>query len=160
MSWSTSRTVIPRAGSARSRSAELEALVGVEARGRLVEQDEPRARASARATPTSLRCPVESSRGRRPPDLVELADLARPGDVSLVRRRRSANTRRRQEHVSHGRCEADPLGRDVQVLVDGQIVEQLDRLERPRDPPPREVVRTHARHVVAREEHAPDAGRW
>ena len=64
MSWSMRKTVTPcSAGSERRRRAELDALIGVESGGGLVEQHERGCCASARATPTSLRLPSEISVG-------------------------------------------------------------------------------------------------
>ena len=84
------------------------------------------AAARARATPTSLRWPCGSSLGRRSAKSLEAERGERPVDLLLEADRAAAGARGRARNDHHfGR-----LGRDEQVVADGEVLEQLERLAR------------------------------
>ena len=122
MSWSTSSIAVPPSTTARRLAAQLLALGGVQA-GRRARRGRRRAAspASARATPTSLRSPCESSDGQ----LVEPRRPARRAPSAS--RDRGAVARRLPEDLADGRPQRRPLRRDGEVLAHGEVVEQLDR---------------------------------
>ena len=142
MSWSTSSIDCPASTRPRRRLPSSRALARVEARGGLVEADEAR-RGDERAG-----------------DADELALALR----QLVRHRVEEGREAEQlEHLGvrvasvagrpHRLLEEPPHRRsvrgDVQVLAHGEVVEQLDRLPRARQPEPRAPVRGEPRQVGA-----------
>jgi hypothetical protein len=125
MSWSMRKTVTPcSSGRARSRLAQLEALVGVEPGRGLVEQDQPGLAGQRPADADQLALAERDLRRVAVDDIFQAADRDGPVDAGPVRRAV------RQEQVPQRRGDGHVLAGHQQVLVDGEVVEQLDRLER------------------------------
>ena len=128
MSWSTSsNNVTPADGNSRKCSPST--------RGSRQCQDPPLARraaggappASARATPTSLRTPLGSWLGR------SSAYCAMPSRLERIvyRLPRRGRPARPAHQVEHAAPPGLPDVRDVEVLPDGEVLEELKGLERP-----------------------------
>ena len=153
MSWSMRKTVTPcSSGSDRRRLAELEALVGVEPGRGLVEQHQPGLAGQRPADADQLALTERDLRRVAVDDVLQAADGDGPVDAGAVRRPV------RQEQVPERRADGDALAGHEQVLVDGEVVEQLYRLERPGEAEARAPVGAQAADVVAVEHDRPAAG--
>ncbi len=125
----------PRSGSSRRRlPSSAVSSVSRPAAGSSSSSSDGRL-ASARATPTSLRWPCESSRGSR--SRMSVISTASAAQATRL----GAGARERREHLRQRPPQRRPLGRDQQVLLDVHVVEQLDRLEGARHATARELVR-------------------
>ena len=125
MSWSTSSTEVPPSGRRRTTSLSSAVSVGVEPGRRLVEEDElgPGDKRARQGDEVAL--PV-GELGRRP-----VGDRRRGRAARGARRRSASCWVVATEHVGdrrHERSGVEPGGHEV--LTHGQIVEQLERLER------------------------------
>ena len=105
-------------------AAQLTALVGVEARRGLVEQDQPGLAGQRPADAHQLALAQGDLRRVAVDDVLQAADRDGPVDAGPVRRPV------RQEQVAQRRADRHVLAGHKQVLVHGQVVEQLHRLER------------------------------
>ena len=85
------------------------------------------AAASARATPTSLRWPCDRSLGSRSAHALQVQGGEGPVDLLLPV---AAGERPGADEVEQERVPRRPLGGDEQVVADGEVLEQLERLER------------------------------
>ena len=151
MSWSIRKIVMPAFTTSRSRSprARLSALSRPAAGSSMHTSRGPAA--SARATPTSLRWPCESWSGiftARSPSPSTSSAWSAP----LIPRRRG----------THDVGQDVPPGglrrRDLQVVGDGEVVEELEGLPRPGQPRPGTDVRSDLRDLLAVEEHLAGRG--
>ena len=125
MSWSIRNTVTPCCSGHRAQPPpELKALVGVEPGRGLVEQNEPRLARQRPPDADELALPERDLRRVAIGDVLEAAHRDRPVDAGAIRRPV------RKEQVPQRRGDAHVLTGDEQVLVDREVVEQLDRLER------------------------------
>ena len=143
MSWSTSSIDVPASTTSRSRRPEFQAL------GRCPDPPPARPDRSAaarqpapRATPTSLRCPCDKLGRHR---VGERCEPEKPSAASAA----VVRPNRHRQHLLHRRAKRRPVGRHDQVLAHGEIVEQLDRLPRPRQPAT-ERARAERSDVIAR----------
>ena len=131
---------------AEQRLLELGGLGAVETRRRLVEQHEPRLR---HQRPADLDQPADAEAQRLDDavgDRVEAEQIERLLRALLLLGGRAAPVE--QVLPERALAAADPVG-DEEVLARRHADEQLDALERARDPEPRPLVRRHAREVVA-----------
>ena len=96
MSWSTRSIDVPAVGDLRAAAGRARSLsLRVQARGRLVQAQQPRLRREARATPTSLRCPC-GELARASPSAIE----PRSSSSSARRRRRRSPRRPARESAA------------------------------------------------------------
>ena len=104
---------------------QLLALPRVEARRRLVETEEPRLRRERARDPDQLALPLGEVFRHRVRRRLEAEELQ-----GRVRRLRAPD--RPREHLDRRRPRRRAVGGDRQVLAHAQVVEQLERLPRPR----------------------------
>ena len=142
MSWSTRKIDVPAVTKPAQAPAELLALVRVEAGGGLVEADEQRSHDERPRDADELALPLGQLLGHRVRQAPRARAAPARSDISESPVRRDG----------HGLLERAPDGRamrgDEQVLADRQVVEQLDRLPRPREPEARTCVRRQPRQVA------------
>ena len=131
---------------------QLEALVGVQARRGLVEQDQPGLAGQRPADAHQLALAQGDLRRVAVDDILQAADRDGPVDAGPVRRAV------RQEQVAQRRGDGHVLAGHEQVLVDREVVEQLDRLEGPGQAEARPPVGAQAPDVAAPELDPPGGG--
>src|SRR3954471_10145334 len=142
-----------RVGQCAQMAAELGALVGVQSGGGLIHQHEPWALRERAGDADELAPSVRELGREAAADVGQPAQLERPVDgVARVLADRQQEVAQRGQHPH-------ALAGDEQVLLDRQVVEQLDRLERAHEPAPRSHVRAQAGDVVSVERDAAARGR-
>ena len=129
--------------------AQLLALVGVEPGRGLVEQHQLGAPGERPADADELALAERDLPGVAGGDVVQAADLDRPVDAGPVHRAPG------QEQVAEGGADGHVLAGHQQVLLDREVVEELDRLERPGQAQPRPPVRAQRPDVAAVEDDPP-----
>ena len=132
-------------------AAERFALERVESGGRLVEAEQPRRRRQSARDADQLPVGLRQLTRHRLAQALELEDAER-----LFHLRRPIG--RPGDDLPHGAQGGWMLGRDRDVLVHREVVEQLDRLPRSRQAHARPDVRRLARQVVAVEQDAAAIG--
>jgi hypothetical protein len=133
-------------------ASQLEALVGVEPGGGLVEQDQPGLAGQRPADTHQLAFTERDLRRVAVDDVFQTAD--RDGPVDAGPGRRAV----RHEQIPQRRGDGDVLGGHEQVLFDGEVAEQLHRLERAGQAEARSPVRAQGADIAAIEGDAPGGG--
>ena len=137
---------------AEQRLHELARLGGVEARGRLVQQQQPRARRQGARDLDEAADAGGQVRRRRLHPLLDADEAQQPAGL-LARVAVLADGARQPQHRRREPAALARLAADHDVLAGGHLVEELRVLERPREAGPDHVARLAPDQLLAVEQH-------